>query len=189
MKDLYDFVYRGALTQESLDKMGRQERAHFGPKDAERVRELLSFEMLDSERVVKAEQMAIVYTALHAFENSVRSFVSTAMAEKYKEEWWTHVPSKVQNKARTRIENDAKFRWHGARGGAEIEYCDFGDLSSIIVTNWAIFEDVLVDLEWMKATLSILERSRNAVMHGGVLARQDLDRIGGNIRDWIRQAG
>lgn len=74
-------------------------------------------------------------------------------------------------------------------GGAEIEYCDFGDLSSIIVTNWTVFEDVLADMEWAKATLSVLERSRNIVMHGGVLARQDIERIGINIRDWIRQAG
>ena len=68
-------------------------------------------------------------------------------------------------------------------------YCDFGDLSSIIVVNWAVFEDILVDLEWVKATLSVLERSRNVVMHGGVLARQDVERIGSNIRDWLRQAG
>jgi hypothetical protein len=62
-------------------------------------------------------------------------------------------------------------------------------LSSIIVTNWDVFEPILVDMEWAKATLSILERSRNIVMHGGVLARQDVQRIGMNIRDWTRQAG
>jgi len=31
--------------------------------------------------------------------------------------------------------------------------------------------------------------SRNIVMHGGVLAKEDVERIGVNIRDWIRQAG
>jgi hypothetical protein len=133
--------------------------------------------------------MAIVYTAIHAFENTVRDFVSNALAEEHKEDWWSKVPAKVQTKVKSRAEEEAKFRWHGARGGADIEYCDFGDLSSIIVVNWAVFEDVLVDLEWVKSTLSVLERSRNIVMHGCVLARQDIERIGGNIRDWIRQAG
>jgi hypothetical protein len=87
------------------------------------------------------------------------------------------------------MDEEAKYKWHGARGGSEIEYCDFGDLSSIIVTNWAVFEDVLVDMEWAKSVLGVLERSRNIVMHGGVLARQDIERIGNNIRDWVRQAG
>jgi Swt1-like HEPN len=68
-------------------------------------------------------------------------------------------------------------------------YCDFGDLSSIIVTNWAVFEDVLADLGLAKAILDLLEKSRNIVMHGGLLAREDIERVGMNIRDWIRQAG
>ena len=87
------------------------------------------------------------------------------------------------------MEDEARFRWHGSRGGAEIEYCDFGDLSSIITTNWESFEPVLADLEWAKSILSVLERARNVVMHGGVLARPDMDRIGMNIRDWVRQVG
>jgi hypothetical protein len=189
MNNLYDFVYRGVLTDESLDKAGRKNRTSFGPADADAIKAALAFDLLDVDRIANAERMAIIYTAIHAFENSVRHFVATAMAEEFQEEWWTKVPTKVETKVKTRIEDEAKFRWHGARGGAEIEYCDFGDLSSIIVVNWLVFEDVLADLEWAKSTLSVLERSRNIVMHGGVLARQDIERIGINIRDWIRQAG
>lgn len=189
MNDLYTFVYRGVLADASLDKAGRRTRASFGPADAEWVRTALAFELLDAERIASAERMALVYTAIHAFENSVRHFVQTAMAEAFQEEWWDKVPTKVQNKVKTRMEEEAKFRWHGARGGSELEYCDFGDLSSIIVVNWAVFEDILSDIEWVKSVLSVLERSRNIVMHGGVLARQDIERIGINIRDWIRQAG
>jgi hypothetical protein len=44
-------------------------------------------------------------------------------------------------------------------------------------------------MEWAKAVLSTLEKSRNTTMHGGVLAEEDVERIGMNIRDWIRQAG
>ncbi len=189
MKELYDFVYRGILTEESLDKVGRRARNHFGPTESAAVRAALSFELLDGERVAAAERMAIVYTAIHAFENAVRHFVVTAMTEEFKEEWWSKVSQKVREKVAGRIADDSKFRWHGTRGGADIEYCDFGDLSSIIVTNWPVFEDVLSDMEWVKSTLSILERSRNIVMHGGSLARQDIERIGMNIRDWTRQAG
>jgi hypothetical protein len=96
---------------------------------------------------------------------------------------------RIRKTSKTRMEEDAKYRWHGARGASEINYCDFGDLSSIIVTNWDVFEDLLGNLEWVKAILTSLEKSRNIVMHSGSVAKEDVERIGMNIRDWIRQAG
>ncbi len=115
--------------------------------------------------------------------------VTKAMAEKYGEAWWEKVPERIRKTCKNRIEEDSKFRWHGARGASEINYCDFGDLSSIIVTNWEVFEDLLGNMEWAKALLNTLEKSRNIVMHGGTVAKEDIERIGMNIRDWIRQAG
>ncbi len=189
MDDLYTFVYKGILTDESLDKSGRRRRHNVGPREADKLKEYLSYDMLDDDLLSNAERMSIIYTAIHAFENMVRDLVKKAMAELHKENWWNEVPSKIRDKTIKRMDDEARFKWHGARGGSEIEYCDFGDLSSIIVTNWSVFEDILVDMEWAKSVLSVLERSRNIVMHGGMLARQDIERIGMNIRDWVRQAG
>lgn len=111
------------------------------------------------------------------------------MTEEHDENWWSKVPERIQKKVKTRMDEDAKFRWHGSRGASQIHYCDFGDLSSIVVTNWDVFDDILSDLEWVKAILATLEKSRNIIMHGGVLAKEDIERIGMNIRDWIRQVG
>jgi hypothetical protein len=98
----------------------------------------LSFEMLDKDNLSTAKRMSLVYIALHSFENSVRDLVKSAMAENYLEKWWEKVPEKIRNKVQTRCEEDSKFRFHGSRGSEEIMYCDFGDLSSIIVVNWAL---------------------------------------------------
>lgn len=187
--DLYSFVYRGVLTEEALDRVGRRRRSHFGAEENRQAQRSLSYDFLDPDLLIEAQRMSVVYAAIHAFENMVRVLVSKAMAEKYGESWWDKVPERIRKSARTRMEEDAKFRWHGARGASEINYCDFGDLSSIVVTNWEVFEAVLGNLEWAKATLSTLEKSRNIVMHGGSLAKEDIERIGMNIRDWIRQAG
>ncbi len=189
MDALYTFVYRGVLADESLDKVGRRRRRHFGAEQAARLRQSLSFEMLDPNFLADADRMAVVYTAIHAFENTVRELVKKAMAEGHGASWWSKVPQRVQAKAKARMEEDAKFKWHGTRGATEIIYCDFGDLSSIIVTNWSQFESILSDMEWAKALLNTLEKSRNIVMHGGLLSKEDVERIGMNIRDWIRQAG
>ena len=189
LEKLYPFVYKALLTEESLDKAGRTTKQAYSDREASLIIDKLSFEMLDEEAIVIARRMSLVYTAIHAFENMVRDFVKTVMTEKHKEEWWDKVPSKIAKKVKTRAEEDAKFKWHGTRGATQIEYCDFGDLSSIIVVNWDVFELPLVDIQWVKSLLGVLERSRNIVMHGGVLAIQDIERIGGNIRDWVRQVG
>jgi len=189
MDNLYSFVYRGVLTEEALDKTGRHRRKHFGAEDAREMQKRLSYDLLDPDRLVDAQRMSTVYAAIHAFENMVRGLVAKAMAEQHGEDWWQKVPEHIRNTVKTRMEEDTKFRWHGARGTSEMNYCDFKDLSSIIVTNWAAFEDVLANLEWAKAVLSTLEKSRNITMHGGVLAKEDVERIGINIRDWTRQTG
>jgi hypothetical protein len=187
--DLYSFVYRGVLTEEALDRAGRRRRSHFGSEDARSTQKSLSYEFLEADLLAEAQRMSVVYAAIHAFENAVRQMVTKAMAEIHGESWWEKVPERIRKTSKTRMEEDAKFRWHGARGATDINYCDFSDLSSIIVTNWSVFDDLLGNMEWAKATLNTLEKSRNIVMHGGSLAKEDIERIGMNIRDWIRQAG
>lgn len=189
MNDLYAFIYRGVLTDEALDKVGRHRRRHAREEDLAHYQTALSYEMLDPDLLGDAQRMAVVYAAIHAFENAVRQLVQKALAEAHSDTWWEKVPERIRKRVETRQDEDAKFRWHGTRGGAQIHYCDFGDLSSIVVTNWSVFEDVLGDMEWAKAILGALERSRNIIMHGGLLAKEDVERIGVNIRDWIRQAG
>lgn len=187
--DLYSFVYRGVLTEETLDRAGRRRRNNFGAEEAKVTQKSLSYEFLDADLLAEAQRMSVVYAAIHAFENAVRQLVTKAMAEAHGETWWTKVPERIRKTSNTRMEEDAKFRWHGARGASEINYCDFSDLSSVIVVNWAVFDDLLGNMEWAKATLNTLEKSRNIVMHGGSLSKEDVERIGMNIRDWIRQAG
>lgn len=189
MDKLYSFVYRGMLADESLDKVGRKRIRHVGSEEFDSLRSSLSYDMLDQDLLSDAQRMSVVYAGIHAFENSVRQLVKQALTEAHKETWWSKVPDRIQKKVTTRMDEDAKFRWHGSRGASQIHYCDFGDLSSIVVTNWDVFEEILSDMEWAKSILSTLEKSRNIVMHGGVLANEDIGRIGMNIRDWIRQAG
>lgn len=189
MDNLYSFIYRGVLTEEALDRAGRDRRKHFGAEEAREMQKTLCYDLLEHDALADAQRMSTVYAAIHAFENIVRHLVSTAMVEHHGEAWWQQVPERIRKTVSTRMIEDAKFRWHGSRGTAEIQYCDFSDLSSIIVTNWAAFENLLMNLEWAKAVLSTLEKSRNTTMHGGVLAKEDIERIGMNVRDWIRQTG
>lgn len=189
MDNLYSFVYRGVLVGAALDKVGRYRHKHFGTAESLEMQKSLCYDILDIDELADAQRMSMVYAAIHAFENMVRNLVAKAMAECHGEEWWQKVPERIQKTVKSRMEEDARFRWHGARGASEMNYCDFSDLSSIIVTSWDAFEPILMNLEWAKGILNTLERSRNITMHGGVLAKEDIERIGMNIRDWTRQTG
>ena len=189
MDDLYAFVFRGQLADAALDKVGRLRSRHLLASERVDLARTLSYEFLDSDLLNDAERMAVVYSAIHTFENMVRHLVMKSMAEAYGEDWWSNVPDKIRKKVEQRMRDDANFRWHSRRGRSEINYCDFGDLSSIIVANWEHFEDLIVNQEWVKQLLGALERSRNIIMHGGVVGKEDIERIGIHIRDWIRQVG
>ncbi len=134
--------------------------------------------------------MATVYTSISAFENSVREFVSKKLLDEKKENWWEEcVSEKVRKKAESRKEDEEKVRWHTQRGEDPIYFTDFGELISIILQNWDLFEPHLESIEWVKQMLKTVERSRNVIMHSGHLQNEDVERVGSCIRDWIRQVG
>jgi hypothetical protein len=114
---LYSFAFRGLLTEEALDGSGRQPRLMQSAAIEQAVAKSVALDILDEDWVVRARRMATVYTAIAAFENSVREFVSKRLLEYKGEDWWVQcVSEKIRKKAESRQEEEAKIRWHTARG-------------------------------------------------------------------------
>jgi len=189
MDELYTFVYKGILTEESLDKAGRQKHEAYSIDEIAKLQRTLSYEMLDQELLEQSKRMGLIYQAIYTIENMIRKLVTTSLTETHGENWWDQISESIKKKVAARQEEERKIKWHTSRGVSEIYYCDFGDLSAIICSNWDIFEYLLINQEWTKQLLSTLEKSRNVIMHGGILSLEDVERIGVNIRDWIRQTG
>jgi hypothetical protein len=186
----YAFIFKGLLTEEALDRSGRITKLHSSAVLDTQTAERLSVKLLDEEMVEKARRMATVYTAIAAFENSVRAFIAKKLLEEVGENWWeSSVSEKIRARAESRHEEENKIRWHAQRGDSLLNYTEFGDLASIINQNWVLFEDHLQSLDWVRQIINTLERSRNVIMHSGELGNEDIERIGSSIRDWIRQVG
>ncbi len=185
----YAFVFRGLLSEEALDSAGRtfpSVAANLDPS----VQAKLSLGSLDEDFVAKANRMAVVYTAIAAFENGTRKLVEKVLVEAHGIDWWsTKVSQKIRDKAENRKVEEEKFKWHTPRGESPIHYTDFGELANIIRQNWADFEPHVPSLEWVDSVFDIIERSRNVIMHSGQLAERDVERVGINIRDWVAQVG
>ncbi len=191
-KDLYSFVFRGGLTKASLEKAGHFNKSHFSDKWETETAKRLGIPLLDEELVSKARRMAVVYTAISAFENSVREFIEKKLLETVGTDWWDkNVKSEIKTNAENRRNSEKGIRWMTPRGSSPIYYTEFGDLISIMTgdINWQYFEIHIKDKDWAKAIITTLEKSRNIIMHGGELAQSDIERVGIFIRDWISQVG
>lgn len=189
MSVLYDFVYRGMLTEEALDAAGRK-NGFSAPVEIDQISEALSLELYEEDYIGPARAMAIVYTAIAAFENSVRRFVYKVLIDKFHENWWEEgVSSKIRTFAESRRDEEEKTKWHGTRGEGLLSYTELGHLPNIMQQNWDDFEPYVRRIDWATSIFSTLERSRNVIMHSGVLALPDIERLGILMRDWNTQVG
>lgn len=186
---LYDFVMRGLLTEEALDRAGRLSPNLSGIDDVE-IGASLSIDLLDEERVIQAKQMAVVYTAIAALENSVRDLITKVLLAEVGDEWWKQsVSEKVRKSAETRMAEEERARWHQRRGAQPLDYTNMSDLLSIIRSTWPKLEPYVGSIEWAQSIFDVVERSRNVIMHSGTLDKEDIQRLGINIRDWVKQVG
>jgi len=182
-------VFRGLLTEEALDRAGRSRGGVAGASAVE-VAEALNFELIDAELLEAATGMGTVYAAIAAFENSVRRFVTKVLLDADGTEWWAaDVSEKIRTQAESRRAEEERTRWHGKRGDDLINYTEMGQLVDIMQQNWVAFEPHVRRVEWARELFGAVERSRNVIMHSGQLELPDIERLGINIRDWMRQVG
>lgn len=190
MDKLYSFVMRGELAKTALEKTETISKHSTSDIIETGYIKSLSLDLLDDEFVSAAKLMATVYTAIAAFENTVREFVVKILMENKGDNWWEEsVSDKIRNKAESRKREEDKIKWHTQRGDSLINYTEFGDLASIMNNNIDYFADHIVSIEWARNIITTIERSRNVIMHSGELTSRDIERIGINIRDWISQVG
>ena len=186
--DLYGFVFRGGISQDAIN---RQISADHNSDDfRERLTQRLPFDLIERELITAAENMAVVYSLIAAFENSARKFIGDTLLEAKGANWWVEgVSESIRKSAEQRKKDEEVHRYHGARGQSMINYCQMGDLHSIIHKNQELFADYIPSAEWARQIFSAVERSRNVIMHSGELSINDIERVAMNVRDWVRQVG
>lgn len=187
---LYSFWARGFLTEQALTEFRAGTRTPEEDERADRVRRALPFDDMDENQISRARSMALVYTAIAAFENMVRDYVADVLLEAAGADWWEKRASgAIKDRAKKRIQTEERLKYHTPRGGRPIEYIDFADLANLIANGWPDFMDYLPSQEWVKSLFEVLENSRNIIMHSGTLDTIDVERVGIHIRDWIHQVG
>ncbi|QGY00408.1 hypothetical protein EI983_13145 [Roseovarius faecimaris] len=132
--------------------------------------------------------MSVVYTAIAAFENSVRELITSTLLENVGAAWWEDcVSKKIRDAADSRRKEEEKVKWHTQRGSDPIQYTMLPNLLNIIRQNGDYFEDFIHDIDWAASIFDTVEKSRNVIMHSGTLSKRDIARLGSLFRDWNTQ--
>jgi len=189
---IQNFVFRGMLLDSDLEALKEAgisitESPTIASEKADEG--AISIEDFSARIRLGAIKMSSVYMAFFCFENSVRELIVERLKERVGATWWNKCVSKrIRDTVVKRKSTDSKNRWHAPRAADNISYADFGDMSDIITSNWAHFEDLFPSQDWVKTRLGDLEQSRNALAHNNVLAERDIERIRMYLQDWLMQA-
>jgi hypothetical protein len=133
--------------------------------------------------------VARAFATFYCFENMARDFVMARLSEIKGGGWWQSIPANIQKRVEDQKKLAEKNQWHEVQADSDMDYIMFGDLASIIIANWNDFEGFFPDQHWVKSRLDDLEKSRNAVMHGRMLAPNEIERLKQYFDDWIDQVG
>ena len=186
---LAGFVLKGQMADVAIERVQKVPRQK-GEITFDDIAARVGMKDLDEDEVEAARKMSAVYIVIASFENTVRDLISTRMLEVKKDNWWEQcVSAEIQKKAQRKMDEEKKIRWHKSRGLSPIYFTEIGDLVTIIQHNWDVFVDIIQDIEWLRQIIRSIERSRNVIMHSGQLSLDDIERVGVNIRDYIRQVG
>lgn len=148
--------------------------------------EVVDVELFESDILQEAQKMADFYAIYYSLENSIRRLISGRLSEKHGAKWWD---SKVPSGVRTEVEKkqqDERDTTMSIRSEDPLFYTNFGELISIIESNWDDFADTLRSPKAMRAILSQFNKIRNVVAHSSPLNEDEIMRFKLLVKDWFR---
>ena len=134
-----------------------------------------------------AEAMANVYPLFYYLENSIRSFVCTAMKKYCGEDWWDQqVKSDLRNKVKGLKETEHKNMWHQKRGDREVDYLDFKELKNVYSKIRArLVKDKIFSPEyWLDRLIDEVYASRCVIAHMNPLDADSIQAVKVKAKQW-----
>ncbi len=189
-KDLRDFLFRGLMFE--AESAGFQSAGIQVGADTSQAEERLLSEALSPFSVSRrnsALEMARLYAVLHCFENEIRGLIRETLQEKMGVDWAEKLPAKIKDHAANRQKTAFSDSWLEGEKSDLLGFVDFGNLASIIVENWPLFESIVPSQHWLKQRMDELEKVRNFIAHNRVLLPSEFQRVYLYIADWNKAIG
>lgn len=185
-----DFVFTGILASHCVRDLQTRGLLRSPARTSEERREQDLFAPVPETIRGGSIQMQRWYRILFVFENLVRDFIITRLAELDGENWFDKRASAgMKKKVEDRQKDEEKNQWHVGRNKQPIYYLDFGDLGLLITNHWNVFKDFFDNQAWVISRIQDAERTRNVVAHTNLLSSEEGERLEMYLRDFMRQIG
>lgn len=139
---------------------------------------------------VEASEMARHYELFYCLEKSIRKLISETLRDSKGADWWNSgiIPQEVTESVKRNISNEVDSGVT-LRSDSPIDYTTFGELSKIIISNWALFEPIFTSRSAVQRVMSSLNLLRAPIAHCCPLQPDEVDRLDLAVRDWFRLIG
>lgn len=187
---LRDYLFRGLMFEAEatrFERAGIQVGANLAAAEERLLSNALSPFNLQSRN--RALEMARLYAVLHCFENEVRSLIRQTLEEREGPDWLEKLPAKTKKTAEDRQAEALKDSWLQGEKHDLLGFIDFGNLATIIIEKWPLFDDIIPSQHWLKQRMDEMEKSRNFIAHNRMLLPSEFQRMYMYIADWNRVIG
>ena len=138
----------------------------------------------------KAAEMSRHYELFYCLENAIRKLITETLHESSGTNWWKSgkIPDNIIREVEGRIQKEVDSGIT-RRSDDEIDYTTFGELSSIITSNWDLFEMIFSSRKAVERVMSSLNLLRGPIAHCCPLSEDEVDRLNLTMKDWVRIIG
>lgn len=166
-------------------------------RDAARNSELRDLESLVAEYPQfssavrdEAAKMSVQYEFFYCLEQSIRRLISARMTEAEGDDWWNSgkIPAAIHNEVATRLQREIDSGMT-QRSERMIDYTTFGELSTIITTNWSLFENTFTSQAAVRSVMKDLNLLRGPIAHCCPVSPDEVNRLQLTVKDWFRIQG
>lgn len=134
-----------------------------------------------------SEIMSRYYAIFYCIERETREIVKDRLSEKFGVEWWnTKVSEGIRNEVASRMRREIESGI-ALRSTEPIDFTTFGELASIIESNWEEFTDTFRNKRATNRALSQLNLLRGPIAHNSMFVESEAQRFNIAIEDWLRQ--
>jgi len=188
---LRSFGMSGYLVTEELRTVEKQFSVELGHVPiAATVSPVDYYPQFEQEVRAEAATMARHFEVFYCLERSIRSLITDTFSDSVGATWWDSgmIPAGIATavKERQKRELDSGMT---RRSDAALDYTTFGELSTIITSNWALFDVVLKSPKAVERVMNSLNMLRGPIAHCVPISDDEVVRLQLTVRDWFRLIG
>lgn len=188
---LRSFGMSGYLITEELRTVEKQYSVELGHVPlAAAVSPVNYYPQFEQEVRAEAAAMARHFEVFYCLERSIRGLITETLNDGLGATWWDSgkIPAGIATAVKERQQRELDSGMT-RRSDAALDYTTFGELSTIITSNWALFVVVLKSPKAVERVMTNLNMLRGPIAHCVPISDDEVVRLQLTVRDWFRLIG